>query len=361
MSLPTLVEVCISMAFLYLVLSLMCTTVNEMIATYMKLRSKDLSGAIISLVDHPDVLTRFYKHGLIKNAIKAANRSDATTPMIDVTMPNGAGENKIANIPPATSHSSYLDGQSFAMALLGSLQPGTPIPVIEGMQGTVQALPDGSVKDIVGTALATADNDINKLRDNIAESFDSVMDRLSGEYKRKTRFISVLVGIGIAVVVNADSLAVSQAIWRDSDLRDQTVAAAEEFVKAQYGKAVELCNVESKDTTTETSPPDSPPDATIDFAATTNCVADKLAMLDDQLKPFPIGWGNVGSLTAWEWAAKPFGLFWTGLALSLGAPFWFDILQKFINFRGAGTKPETTKEKKEKEVDAKVSDGQAVG
>ncbi|MBY5608729.1 hypothetical protein [Rhizobium leguminosarum] len=50
--------------------------------------------------------------------------------------------------------------------------------------------------------------------------------------------------------------------------------------------------------------------------------------------------------------------FWTGLALSLGAPFWFDILQKFINFRGAGTKPETTKEKKEKEVE---SDGQAAG
>ncbi|MGO7044069.1 hypothetical protein ACCT07_33150 [Rhizobium johnstonii] len=345
MSLPTLVEVCISMAFLYLVLSLMCTTVNEMIATYMKLRSKDLSGAIISLVDHPDVLTRFYKHGLIKNAIKAANRSDATTPMIDVTMPNGAGENKIANIPPATSHSSYLDGQSFAMALLGSLQPGTPIPVIEGMQATVQALPDGSVKDIVGTALATADNDINKLRDNIAESFDSVMDRLSGEYKRKTRFISVLVGIGIAIAVNADSLAVSQAIWRDSDLRDQTVAAAGEFVKARYQKAADEC------------PEKTPPD----FEATTKCVADKLAMLDDQLKPFPIGWGNVGSLTAWEWAAKPFGLFWTGLALSLGAPFWFDILQKFINFRGAGTKPKTTKEKKEKEVGAKVSDGQAVG
>ncbi|MBY5898040.1 hypothetical protein HFN45_32575 [Rhizobium leguminosarum] len=336
MSLPTLVEVCISMAFLYLVLSLMCTTVNEMIATYMKLRSKDLSSAIISLVDHPDVLTRFYKHGLIRNAIKAANRSDATTPMIDVTMPNGAGENTIANIPPATSHSSYLDGQSFAMALLGSLQPGTPIPVIEGMQATVQALPDGSVKDIVGTALATAGNDINKLRDNIAESFDSVMDRLSGEYKRKTRFISVIVGIGIAVVVNADSLAVSQAIWRDSDLRDQTVAAAEEFVKTQYGKAVELCQKDATST---------------DFAATTECVADKLALLDDQLKPFPIGWGNVGSLTTWEWAAKPFGLIWTGLALSLGAPFWFDILQKFINFRGAGTKPKTTKEKKEKEVD----------
>ena len=26
-------------------------------------------------------------------------------------------------------------------------------------------------------------------------------------------------------------------------------------------------------------------------------------------------------------------------ALSLGAPFWFDLLNKFINLRGAGQKP----------------------
>ena len=29
----------------------------------------------------------------------------------------------------------------------------------------------------------------------------------------------------------------------------------------------------------------------------------------------------------------------TAAALSLGAPFWFDLLKKFINLRGAGQKP----------------------
>jgi hypothetical protein len=33
-------------------------------------------------------------------------------------------------------------------------------------------------------------------------------------------------------------------------------------------------------------------------------------------------------------------LFATGLALSIGAPFWFDTLSKFVNIRSAGTKPE---------------------
>lgn len=45
-----------------------------------------------------------------------------------------------------------------------------------------------------------------------------------------------------------------------------------------------------------------------------------------------------------------FGLFITALALSLGAPFWFDILNKVVSIRGVGIKPE---EKKTAETPAK--------
>ena len=34
-----------------------------------------------------------------------------------------------------------------------------------------------------------------------------------------------------------------------------------------------------------------------------------------------------------------FGWFLTAAALTLGAPFWFDLLNQFINLRGAGAKP----------------------
>jgi hypothetical protein len=34
------------------------------------------------------------------------------------------------------------------------------------------------------------------------------------------------------------------------------------------------------------------------------------------------------------------GLLLTAAAASLGAPFWFDLLNKFINVRGAGKSPE---------------------
>jgi hypothetical protein len=42
-------------------------------------------------------------------------------------------------------------------------------------------------------------------------------------------------------------------------------------------------------------------------------------------------------VTLWGWLLKLSGLLLTMLACSLGAPFWFDTLFKFINLRGAGT------------------------
>jgi hypothetical protein len=68
------------------------------------------------------------------------------------------------------------------------------------------------------------------------------------------------------------------------------------------------------------------------------------------LRPFPIGWpGNAAELDFWGWILKFLGCLWTGLALSLGAPFWFDLLQKFMNIRGAGTNPDDEKTKKKNE------------
>jgi hypothetical protein len=58
----------------------------------------------------------------------------------------------------------------------------------------------------------------------------------------------------------------------------------------------------------------------------------------------PIGWAdfrwkglNQTALDILSWLP---GWLITALAVSLGAPFWFDLLNKFINIRGAGKAPE---------------------
>ncbi|MEM1221017.1 MAG: hypothetical protein AAGH79_18995, partial [Bacteroidota bacterium] len=41
----------------------------------------------------------------------------------------------------------------------------------------------------------------------------------------------------------------------------------------------------------------------------------------------------------YEWVKKVFGWLITSLAISLGAPFWFDLLRKLVNIRGTGGVP----------------------
>jgi len=74
-----------------------------------------------------------------------------------------------------------------------------------------------------------------------------------------------------------------------------------------------------------------------------------LSSIEAGLRPFPIGWSKAPTRPDLNWSAggwtilqKIVGFLLTGLALSLGAPFWFDLLNKFVNLRVSGTKPDKT-------------------
>ena len=78
---------------------------------------------------------------------------------------------------------------------------------------------------------------------------------------------------------------------------------------------------------------------------------------DEKLRPLPIGWHLDAAdwqlpKSSGEWGRRVLnaiiiiaGWLVTALALSLGAPFWFDLLTKFINIRGAGPKPKRADDK----------------
>ncbi len=67
-------------------------------------------------------------------------------------------------------------------------------------------------------------------------------------------------------------------------------------------------------------------------------VRDQLAGLDVPLSPWT---HRPASQTFFQWLAEHLtGFLLAALAASLGAPFWFDLLNRFVNLRAAGKKPE---------------------
>jgi hypothetical protein len=335
---------------MYLLLSLVCTVVNEFIASKLSLRSKSLSSGIREMVDDPAVRAAFYNHGLVASAMGAVKR--ATPLMAPSPPPTAVPTDGTASIsapgPPApirdSDHLSYLSTQTFTLALLGSLvrpTPSQPRPGLAELEASIAALPDTRLKSSLQASLMSAQGDFEHFMTAVSRWFDDSMDRLSGAYKRNLRFIAIAVGCLLALIVNADSLTVGRALWSDGALRAAIVQTADATAKAGPS--------------TQTPP-----------AATVSDVGAAFARANNDLRPLPIGWpacrsndaSGASAVTSstrptntatcpadnagWSWFVidKIFGLFATGLALSLGAPFWFDTLSKFVNIRAAGVKPE---------------------
>jgi hypothetical protein len=352
MSFTGVLDIAISLTFLYLLISLVCTALNEMVATVLSLRSRSLSASISKILEDEELKERFYANGLVKGAISASQR----------------GRTPSSGVPTGSEHSSYLDSKTFAMALLGSLNPDKQIPVVADIEESLKmaSLPTG-VRDILASALATGRNDITSIRDEVATWFDSAMDRLSGEYKRQIKWVAFLIGLFVAILLNVDSYDMSRALWRDQDLREQLANAADTYLQKNE-TSCPLPEAKKSDGASggaQAPAPEKNPDEVASQVATSlSCQFDTVNRALEKARPFPLGWTFAGPLPNSEdqtkeaprqlytvlkqpdlWFGKLLGWLWTAVALSLGAPFWFDTLSKFMNIRGAGTKPDKTQEK----------------
>jgi hypothetical protein len=393
------IDVAIGLILMYLMLSLLCTVVNEYIATKFNLRANALEAAIKKLLDNDKLRTDFYNHGLIvgtKRTVATGTQSvaDAVTDAASATkqgvvrlasavFPAPAGGAAAAVAPAggaaatdAGDHPSYLSGHTVALALIGSLTPGT-VPVIADIRHAVDALPPNSkIREVLLSCLTEAQNDIGVLQKSIATTFDDAMDRLTGAYKRHIKLISMLVGLAVAIAFNADSFNVAITLWKDPTRRAAAVAAAERVAKEPApttGQQPPATGQQPPATGQQPPATGQQPPATGQQTPATaqrsveKQLRDQVETTESSLRSLPIGWScaveqqTAASATtpkadmSWEDTAKQFwecahkqkisvlqilGWLLTAAALSLGAPFWFDLLNLFINLRGAGSKPQ---------------------
>ena len=298
----TILDVAVGLAVMYLMFSLVGTTVNEMAATVMKLRSSRLSSAMQAIIDHPPLRSDFCNSGII------AGFADAVK-----------------------GHPSYISSDNFALALLNSLDTSKPLPVFSDVAQSVQLLPDCNIRDVLLAQIGAANGDLDKLRTGVATWYDSAMDRVSGLYKRDMKYLSVVVGIVLAIVFNADSVKVTRALWQDPDLRAGMVRVAEEKLSDPIRQQAQI------------NPSAQPPKADElkkELDEKMGNVQKAISEANAVLTPLPIGWSaDALVFDPPTWIGRVIGWLITGLAVSLGAPLWFDLLDKFMNIRGTGDKP----------------------
>jgi hypothetical protein len=324
----TLLDIVIGLIFVYLLLSLICSALNEIIEAWLKNRASDLERGIAELLldrQGTGLVQQLYKHPLVNGLFKGEYKSSLNKKWWH-------------NIISRTNLPSYIPPRNFALALMDTVLPGqantpsgaagatvspavsptgapTPNP-LKPLRDAIGNIGNTEVKRALMTLVDAAGNDVSKARENIEAWYNSSMDRITGWYKRRAQLIILFLGLGVVIAVNADTIAISTSLSRDKAVRDSLVAAAQEYVKQQ-------------------------PD---------NQQSDKPTKRVEQYMDLvrnlglPLGWNKGNPLSIPDktkpdkcvsWFLKIIGWLITTVAISLGAPFWFDLLNKFIAVRSS--------------------------
>ncbi len=280
-----ILDVAIGLALVFLLTGVLCTAVMEAISSAFALRASTLEQGLRQFLDDPagtGLTAELYKH-------------------VQISGLSGAGK------------PSYIPAENFSRALLDILFPrsaGDLPPALDEARKMAEKMPKGRVQEMVLTFIGEAGNDVEKVRTRIESWFNSGTDRIGGLYKRKTQWIILAVAGLICLIANIDAIEIGNRLNTNSVLRSQLVAMAEKTVSKPADDATKPAGVQK-------------------------------SVSDLQTLDLNFGWSgeNPGEHpVAWTFR-KALGILVAALAASLGAPFWFDVMSKFINLRSAGLKP----------------------
>lgn len=215
------------------------------------------------------------------------------------------------------------------------------------------------VKKAASSALAAAVGELKTATDVVETAvkelenlFDSTMDRAAGWYKVNAQRITFGIGVIVALVLNVDTIHVGKQLWDNEELRNKAVATAESFYASDAGQKQlnALCLSEATETQISASAVEATaPLSLADWNVVKDCTERELRETTSIIGEvgYPIGWtgwaadgwpqGQPGQSFGWAIV----GILFTGLALSLGSSFWFDLLGKFMNVRMTGKREGT--------------------
>ena len=352
MSLPVVLDIAIALIFIYLILSLLASEIQEIIAAFLQWRAKNLKEAIEILLggivqsEQPTNQEKLGQLPAIKTKTEEVDVKNAITladKLYQNSLIQSLNQTTLGRLTRSSeSGPSYIPSETFASALLEILGLHEKLQEFRADQALDKSIVN-IVKNIDSSILPSnvrdkliilarraqrktqnIDEQINQFEREVETWFNRSMERASGVYKRNAKGFAILLGLLIAAVANADTLHIFSMLSKDSVLSagisqyaNQTVQTCEMLTNDNY---LDCINSEVN--------------------------KNKLSKLS-----LPIGW-NLPLETPKDFLTglknvvlKLIGLLLTGLAISMGASFWFDLLNRFINVRYAGKKPESSNEK----------------
>ena len=345
----TTLDVVLGLVFIYLLYSLLATILQEAIANVLSFRAKFLQKALIRMLEDGNAKAADTLLNRIKAFFRVIFCKNPTSGDIPLTkafyshpLIKYLAEDDYKNKP------AYLTSRNFSQAMLDLLK-GTdfeagddPAPFIKEAlkQGEIRWKTTGEQVKINQETLsylkalwADAQGDVNKFRKALEEWFDITMERTSGWYKKHTQAVLLILGFTIALVFNVNTIKLTGILSKDPQLRQELIRQADSYMKTHQAQLKEG-DEQVKDSLSGL------------WTQANNLLKNDIANAN---KSLGLGWRctspktHQGKCFHGEKVCirSHFGFFsvlgWliTAFALSLGAPFWFDLLNKLMKLRAA--------------------------
>lgn len=331
-----IVDLVVGMIFIYFLLSIISSSAVEMVMTGWRIRGRVLAKWLCTIFD-----TQIEKRDGTNIALGQAIMDHCAVTALS----------KPGKAP------SYIDAKNFTAAIIEKLtyNPANPKSIATNMDQIIDAINNTKLLSLelqrafLGYAYEAKNtyeaisvktiSEIEYFSGKVEHWFDTSMDRLTGTLKRKyVRPITMGVAVLTAAILNADSVEIAKFLYTNPEARTKL---SEKAYKAAgdtaYMTRLNEVQRSNRDTATE---------ATLesiktDLRKSMDNITQAKAALETSI---PLGWKKMELQKNGKWSAsliftKITGLLATILAIIMGAPFWFDLLNKIANLRGTGPKP----------------------
>jgi hypothetical protein len=318
-----LLDIAIGLTLIYTFLSLLVSELTEFATTLLRWRAAQLQQGIMTLLgesmnfkQHPEAFKnsltgKLYSSSLIASMTQQSRQyrrfvgpsylpslvfADA---LIDVLRTLAADQ----EIHPKADLAQSIGELS---QLISKIEQSDQVP--ESLKENLQRLAQRTQIKARATELQ-----MEQFRYEIAIWYEHSMERLSGVYRRNVKALTVLIGSTLAVLINADSLYMLRRISENSATRSVIIENAVQIEGCQTDLSSE------------------------------ECMGKMAALLDSTT--IPIGWHPVNFQQQfpqrnWIYIFKAtLGWLLTGIAISMGSHFWFQLLGQFVEVRDTGEKP----------------------
>jgi len=325
-----ILDLVIGMIFVFFLLSIISSSAVEIVLTVQKIRAKMLEAWLVEIFKEP-FAKEIMNHGSV-TALSGKNQSP-----------------------------SYIDAKNFTNAVIEKItyDPGNPTSIASNLDSIIASLQQTNLLDdelkrsfLIYAAEAKETyrsvsnktvSEIGLFKGKIESWYDSSMDRVAGKLKTThSRKLTFWLGALIIIALNADSVAIAKYLYSNPEARialaSQASGAIEDTALQNKVNALTASLASSSDPSVKAS-------ATAIKAAINNSITEIKATKRALQESVPLGWNShvfddaEGKPNGFMIVQKIIGLLASILAVMMGAPFWFDLLNKVSNLRGAGKKP----------------------